>query len=421
MNRRKRPKKHAALLIAIIISTILISAWSLLMRNDFYADYDTDLRKNPSLVLMMNGIREGDYPWKAFANPEQSFLSILASRAHIGKGSNTNPDGPADTNPDAVTFEPSSDTRVEATGNPSSEVISAPAKTDVSDDPAKTEVSSDPVKTDIADNPSGTDTSSAPAKTDPSGDSSKTDDSGTPAKTDSSGNPAKTDATSDNTSDDPEPTDTSSQAVAAEAVPLSFTTVDDDYFCDALFIGDSRMEGLADYCEPIYSRADFYVKRSMTIYQLLDGKELKIGKEKKSVWEVLDKKQYGKIYIQVGINEIGTGTPDYFANAYSKFINQVMEKQPNALIFITSIMHVTTSKSNSDGLYNNPNINSRNAVLIPLADNIRVFYIDINENLDDENGGMKQELSYDNVHLLGSSHEPFHQSLLTHGIIRDAQ
>ncbi|MCR5510757.1 MAG: hypothetical protein K6F54_07420, partial [Lachnospiraceae bacterium] len=44
-----------------------------------------------------------------------------------------------------------------------------------------------------------------------------------------------------------------------EPVPKEFITVDDDYFKDALFIGDSRMVGLSQYCEPLDTRADFYV------------------------------------------------------------------------------------------------------------------------------------------------------------------
>ena len=333
MKQRKKTPKHAALLILIIISALLCTAWSLLMRSSLYADYDIDLKQTPSLVLMMNGIREGVYPWDAkFEIPEGSFLNQAKDRIQAffdkDQGNTTQ------TGVDKTVAETPSEIPSEIPSEPDSGLV-------------------------------------------------------------------------------PEPM----EPISLE--PLEFTTVDDTYFDDALFIGDSRMVGLSEYCEPIYSRADFYVKRSMTIYQLLDGKEVKFNKENKTLWEVLDEKQYGKIYIQVGINEIGTGTPEYFQNAYSQVLTEISVRQPNAIIFVNSIMHVTDKMSRKDKLYNNPNINARNAVLEPFADNIHIFYIDVNENIDDANGGMRQDYSYDDIHLLGSCYEPFHRTLLTHGIVKN--
>ena len=322
----KRQKKHAALLICVIVSALLCTLWSLFMKPSLYAEYTVDY-KTPSLVLMLHGIRDGVYPWDAFEGEK----NLVSERL-------------ADISSDIT----------EKFGKPDDEKVPT-------SEPAPVETSEIP--------------SELPSEIEPE--------------------------------------------VIPEYKPREFTTVDDNYFTDALFIGDSRMAGLSEYCEPLYSRADFYVKRSMTIYQLLEGKEIKFGEEKKTLWEVLDEKQYGKIYIQVGINEIGTGNPEYFLRAYSQVISQISERQPDALIFVNSIMHVTNKKSKSDKLYNNANINERNAVLETLADNYQVFYIDINENIDDENGGMKQEYSYDEIHLLGSCYEPFHRSLLSHGIIKE--
>ena len=202
-----------------------------------------------------------------------------------------------------------------------------------------------------------------------------------------------------------------------QPVRRDFIPVDDDYFCDALFIGDSRMVGLSEYCEPLDTRADFFVKRAMTIYQVRDGKKIKmLDGSQKSIWELLDEKQYGKIYIMLGINEIGVGDPEYFRNGYAETINLIREKQPNAFIFIMSIMHVSKIKNDSDNLYNNTNINARNDAIMTLADQERIFYLNVNESIDDENGAMKSELTFDGVHLLGSCFEPIHQYLLNHGV-----
>ena len=217
--------------------------------------------------------------------------------------------------------------------------------------------------------------------------------------------------------DNTDESDSTDNADSTEELPLAFTDVDDEYFNDALFVGDSRMVGLSQYCEEIDSRADFYVKKALTIYNLLDGKAIEsFDKTQKTLWEVLSEKQYGKIYIMVGINEIGTGTPAYFADAYSQVVDRIHSIQPDAFIYINAIMHVTGSKSSADPLYNNENINARNEAIKPLADNIHIFYMDVNEAVDDENGDLRADLSFDDVHLKGSRYGPWYEYLLSHGI-----
>ena len=82
-------------------------------------------------------------------------------------------------------------------------------------------------------------------------------------------------------------------------------------------------------------------------------------------------------------------------------------------------MHVSGEKNETDELYNNTNINIRNDAIKGLADNRKVFYLDINEAVDDENGNLLKELSFDDVHLKASSYDRWYQFLLGHGIVRD--
>ncbi|MBQ8489963.1 MAG: hypothetical protein IJ535_09310 [Pseudobutyrivibrio sp.] len=196
-----------------------------------------------------------------------------------------------------------------------------------------------------------------------------------------------------------------------------FKTVDDSYFDDALFIGDSRMVGLSQYCAAIDSRATFFAKKSLTIFDIRnkewieaeDGTEMSIAK-------ALEGKHFKKIYLMVGINELGTGDEERFRKVYAQVIEGLKYLQPDATIFINSIMHVSEEKNNTDELYNNTNINIRNEAIKGLADNRTVFYLDINEAVDDENGNLRAETTGDGVHLKGACYEPWHQYLLEHGV-----
>lgn len=198
-----------------------------------------------------------------------------------------------------------------------------------------------------------------------------------------------------------------------------FQPVDEDYFTDALFIGDSRTVGLSEYCEPLDSRATFYAKVSLTIYKVLEKPFVDGPNGKISIEQGLTENQFGKIYIMLGLNEIGMGTPETFAEEYGNVVNRIRELQPDAIIYIQGIMHVTEHKSSNDKYFNNDNINRRNEELAKLADNKTVFYMDMNEAVDDENGNLIKDLSFDDVHLKASSYDRWYQFLLGHGIVKE--
>ncbi len=206
---------------------------------------------------------------------------------------------------------------------------------------------------------------------------------------------------------------------AEEEKVYEFTEVGDDYFCDALFIGDSRTVGLSEYCEPLDERATFYAKISLTIFDVMKKEFIKNDEGKKiTLEEALKDKKFSKIYIMLGLNEIGTGNAEYFKNAYAEVVNRLAELQPDAIIYIQGIMHVTEKKSSQDEYFNNDNINLRNAAISELADQKRIFYIDMNEALDDENGNLDESLSFDDIHLKAASYQKWYEFLLHNAIVR---
>ena len=197
-----------------------------------------------------------------------------------------------------------------------------------------------------------------------------------------------------------------------------FTEVDDDYFCDALFIGDSRTVGLSEYVEELDTRATFYSKVSLTIYTCMDKEFIETDEGKISVDQALRENSFNKIYIMLGINEIGTGDTQYFKDGYAEVIGRIRELQPDAIIYIQGIMHVTAHKSDHDRYFNNNIINERNAAIAELANQKDIFYIDMNEVVDDGNGNLDSTLTFDDVHLKASSYERWHEFLLHNAIVR---
>ncbi|MCM1126349.1 MAG: GDSL-type esterase/lipase family protein [Lachnospiraceae bacterium] len=196
------------------------------------------------------------------------------------------------------------------------------------------------------------------------------------------------------------------------ASAYEFAQVDESYFDDALFIGDSRTVGLRDYTD-LSEHADFYCETSLTIYKVLEENFKGLG----TIPAALAAKDYGKIYIMVGINELGRGTTENYMEKYTEVVDTLRELEPGAKIFIQGVMRVSGKKSSEDAIFNNSNINARNNAVATLADNENIFYIDVNEVICDEEGNLNADYTFDQIHLLGVYDEVWKQFLLEHGVV----
>lgn len=195
-----------------------------------------------------------------------------------------------------------------------------------------------------------------------------------------------------------------------EPIERQFQRVEMDYLDDALFIGDSRTSTLYEYAG--WENTDFFVKYGQTVWDVWDSEMDGVTLE-----QMLTDKKYGKIYLMLGINELGTGTPESFAGQFGAVVARVQQLQPEAVIFVESIMHVTQSKDAENTYINNQEINARNERLKMLADNKSIFYIDENEVMDEPGTGkLKEEYSFDGVHLQVKYIEVWREFLLNHGI-----
>lgn len=181
---------------------------------------------------------------------------------------------------------------------------------------------------------------------------------------------------------------------------VKYISVEDDYFKDAVFIGDSRTVGLFEYGE-LENISTFYASTGLTIYKLFDSPIIKVEgqKQKKTVEQALSENTFSEIYLMIGINEMGTGTVDTFMKAYEEALAHLRELQPDATIYLQAIMKVTTERSEQGDYITNEGIDARNERIAELADNVNVFYLDVNPLICDETGGMEPSYTFDGVHL----------------------
>jgi len=204
-------------------------------------------------------------------------------------------------------------------------------------------------------------------------------------------------------------------ATTTEPAP-SFVKSDASYFDDALFIGDSRTVGLFEY--GTFKNADFFCTTGMSVYKLGTATVSIDGIGKTSLDNLFSQKSYSKIYIMLGINEIGYDF-DNTITKYGEWLDYIEEKQPDVLIFIQSNLHVTKSRSESDGYVNNQMIDRFNKSISKFANDKNRFYIDINEFFDDGEGNLPEDYTSDSTHVYAKHYAEWCDWLCTKTIVLD--
>lgn len=224
---------------------------------------------------------------------------------------------------------------------------------------------------------------------------------------------------SDNTISENDSSELSENTISENGSPEGYVLgpVTEDYFNDAVFIGDSRTQGMFEY-GGISDRADFLCKTSLSIYDIVKKPKAIVKGEngqKITVMEALEKKQYGKVYLMLGINELGTGSAEYFYDEYARVVEEIRKLQPDAVIYVQGIMRVTASKSSTDKIFNNEKINERNEKLKELDNGKDIVYLEINDVVSDEEGGLYEDWTFDHIHLKAKYYQVWKEYLLQNG------
>lgn len=176
----------------------------------------------------------------------------------------------------------------------------------------------------------------------------------------------------------------------------------------ALFIGDSRTEGLRLYTKEYTGTADFFSATSSSVSGIIN-KNARVevaGVGNVTISELLDQKRYDKVYIMLGINEAGNG-PAVIAQNTKKLINLIQQKQPGTVVFIMANLYVSSGYSSSRPVFATSNMKAINEAQGALANGTDIFYLDANPMFVDGNGNLSTEYSGDGCHLNKASCKKF--------------
>ena len=196
----------------------------------------------------------------------------------------------------------------------------------------------------------------------------------------------------------------------AESAP-----VDDSYFDDVAFVGDSRTDGFRLYSG--LNRGTYFCVTGETVASATELENWKGENGKKvSLAEAVAAADCGKIYLMLGVNELGWKGTDIFRGHAENLIRRLKADHPDVELVIQSLLPVSAEQDAKGSYVNNQRILAYNQVWRELAEENGCAYVDVAEALTGEDGCLPEELSFDGVHLNRAGCRLWLDYLRTHSV-----
>ena len=231
-----------------------------------------------------------------------------------------------------------------------------------------------------------------------------------------------------------ETTEKAEEASASEESPVTYeyTQVDDSYFNDAVFIGDSISYGFELYVtekrangETVLGEAQFLTSGSLSYgNSLWDVSDESVhptyNGEKMKLEDAIAQIKPGKIFILLGTNDVALyGVEQTIANADTE-ISGMLEASPGAEIFIMSTTpKYSPAESDVDGALNNADIDALNVAMRQFAVEKGYNFMNIAPLFKDETGGLAADYCSDKegmgIHFTSAAYDIWLDFLYSYG------
>ena len=193
--------------------------------------------------------------------------------------------------------------------------------------------------------------------------------------------------------------------------------VDNSYFEDAAFVGDSRTDGFLIYSG--IGCGENLTSNGLSIFKLAEKKALTIGDQEYTLLEALGLKEYGKVYLSLGVNELGYYDDQGFYESYLEAIDAIRELQPDAVIYIQGLIPLNEQRiaeTTGRSYLTNEHLRIYNDLMRQAAQEKQVVFLDLYSAFADENGSLPYAASNDGVHLSKAYCQQWLAYLQTHTV-----
>ena len=211
---------------------------------------------------------------------------------------------------------------------------------------------------------------------------------------------------------------TSDRILSSSAlVPNSGSSVGDEYFDDAAFVGDSITEGIKLY--EVMTNATVVAARGINLDNVFTDDQIRTAQGNSTVMGALEAAEPKKIYIMFGANGVGWFTEQHFTDVYTKFVQAVKEQHPDSQIYLQSILPVTQEFDDSREDISNDKINRYNELVVEIAEEQKVHYLDVASAFKDEKGCLPEDSNGDGMHFGNKYYQKWFDYLKSHTVAEE--
>lgn len=193
--------------------------------------------------------------------------------------------------------------------------------------------------------------------------------------------------------------------------------VEDSYFDDVAFVGDSRTDGFRLYSG--LNRGMYFCVTGETVASATDMENWKTEDGGKiSLADAVAAADCGKIYLMLGVNELGWNGTDLFRSHAGNLLRRLKADHPDAELVVQSLLPVSAEQDAKGSYVNNQRIRTYNQIWMELAEENGCDYVNAAEALTGEDGCLPADFSFDGVHLNRAGCKVWLDYLRTHSVGR---
>lgn len=190
--------------------------------------------------------------------------------------------------------------------------------------------------------------------------------------------------------------------------------VDDAYFSDAVFVGNSIV-GLQMLSGTI-RQATYYTRHSLQVESYFTQPIRIQGGEEALIPDALSRYKYKKVYLMLGVNEMSWPHFDELSRLFDLVVKNLKETQPEAIIYIQSVLPVEASLDEKGFIPNNALVQKMNRAILAICEQNDVWFLNVAEALYDENGVLPAGSTNDGTHFGSDTVKKWDDYMRTHAI-----
>ncbi|MGM9625756.1 MAG: GDSL-type esterase/lipase family protein [Eubacteriales bacterium] len=220
---------------------------------------------------------------------------------------------------------------------------------------------------------------------------------------------------------------TAMTAKTPSGTPDESAAVSDDYFRDAVFVGNSLLVGMQ---KAAVLDTTFYANIGLSVKQFFekafipspDGETAADGSPVLvTAAEALARdNSFRRVYLMFGINELGWPNVDPFISQYETLIDTILTIRPDAVIYVQAILPVNETVAAASGsaadYCTNTRITAFNTAIAAMAARKNVVFLTPGDVLIDSNGQLNANATTDGIHLSGAYIKLWKNYLATHAV-----